>query len=662
LLACLPACLRGTREGSKGGEALLQSGEAFLKLSRAGMIAEEPEIVGFTVKPQPPPELTLSPQVEDSAHAAEEQYKTQRTDMETMMLTYGYALEAVDEDELMKRQRREIKARNSTNACWLCFFKISVSMKFQLFYSFLIVINSITMWVEVDFLTRDEDRDILEWCEFSFTILFLLEVIIRLIGSPSIAKDKVLWLDCFIVLVTVVDNFVLRFFEVQYDLSVIMILRVLRLLRVMRIFRAAGYFRPVRVIISAMASATFSLFWIALLLVVIFYVFGLTFRMLLDGYEKDQHIGEVREKYFYSVFGTMLTLLEVLVRGFSWTEEITMPMVKRGNLFVAGLWLFFVIFCHVCLANLLIGVFVEQMLSTARESDERVEREQLFSTKGNLKELRKIFRKLDEEDKGRLTSEQFVRGMQKYPEAATLFDIKIEEASIVFDALDMQGRGSIDLDDFLFGIVKVLCGTKSVDTLSFDYQLKQIARMVQKAPKQMDALGRKLAGFEKKLKRLASEAHVVDNGGESEHLANRLTRLEQRMTDFLTNLQITRAPAGSGGVAASAPGQAVSLANMRGSYSLAFEMQELRKVMQAVRPPGSSRLRAIAAPQIAPPVVNRAAPAESSSTPMRTVFEQVSIAEGRHHGGVPAAEENATAAGGLFGGLLTSAALVKSAR
>jgi len=281
-----------------------------------------------------------------------------------------------------------------------------------------------------------------------------------------------------------------------------------------------------------------------------------------------------------------MTGIEVLLRGFDWTDKITTPLINNSESVAAGVvWLIFVSAVHVCVANLIVGVFVEQLLTTARESDDQVYKENLVTKDVNVKELKNIFAEMDTRRVGKITRTQFKTCMRQNPEFAKTMGIAPNEADMLLKSVDLFGQTDIRIDDLLFAIIKLKGGTKSVDMMCFDYQIKQIIRQVQRSPTQIEDLSRQLAKFELRMETLSEEmqATKVSCVQALESVPRRLETLEEQMSSLLTNLQLPGTTGSNGKVTKSAGtnvGKAMSLANLRESYHLADEMRELRRVME----------------------------------------------------------------------------------
>jgi hypothetical protein len=512
--------------------------------------------------------------------------------IESMMHTYGYTPEAVDKELHQQKDVMEGLERNASE--WggfrLFFLKVSGSFSFQAFFGTLIMLNAITMGFEAD--AGSDMADVYRTLENVFCTLFLFEVILRVAGSTTAPyRDLPLMLDVVIVLISVIDNWLLVAIgiskgssndDADLDLSVLTVLRILRIVRVARIFRAIAIFRPIRVLMGSLAKAAQNLFWIALLLLVMFYCFGLTFRMMLGDVDENSPIVYVVDKHFSSVGNCIMTGIEVLLRGFDWTDQITTPLINHSESVAAGVvWLFFVSSVHVCIANLIVGIFVEQLLSTARESDDQVYKENLVTKAVNVGELKKLFNEMDTKQQGKITRQDFKTSVRTNPEFARIIGIAPDEADLLLESVDLFGQSDIRIDDLLFAVIKLKGGTKSVDMMCFDYQIKQIILQVQRSPTQIEELCRQLAKFEIRLESLSDEMQATKNScfQALESVPSRLERLEEQMSSFLANMQVPTNSSPRAALPASG-GNGMSLANLRESYQLADEMRELRRVME----------------------------------------------------------------------------------
>lgn len=515
--------------------------------------------------------------------------------MESIMVTYGYTPEAIDAE--MYEKQTVVKGLESQSSDYsgvrLFLIKASNSFSFQTFFCLLIVLNAITMGFEAD-ASKQSAKDIYSTLESVYCALFLIEVIVRIAGSVSPPwQDWALCVDTMIVLIGVVDNWILNATgitgdnsEHDVDLSVITVLRVLRIVRVLRVFRAIAVFRPIRVLIASTIKAITNLVWIIVLLLVLFYCFALTFRMLLQPIEEDDSSPELKrvvQDHFRSVGVCIVTGMEVLLGGFNWSEEITAPLMDSSHTAVTSfVWLFFVAVVHVCVANMIVGVFVEQLLSIAKETDAQVDKEQLVTKMANIVDLKRVFDAIDADNDGKVSRSEFKNALMANPELSKTIGLSIKEADNIFDSVDYSSESQMQIEELIFGVIKFRGGSKSIDMMCFDYQIKQIIRQMQRSPQAFEELGNKLARFEEQISHLTRQMEHMKNvtTDKMPDFADRLEKLEEQMSSFLVGLQVPsihRKELLYTGVAT----PPLSLANLRESYQLAEEMKELRKVVEA---------------------------------------------------------------------------------
>eukprot|EP00438_Fugacium_kawagutii_P008555 Skav206242 [mRNA] locus=scaffold1425:93300:97567:- [translate_table: standard] len=108
--------------------------------------------------------------------------------------------------------------------------------------------------------------------------------------------------------------------------------RALRGVRVMRLFRYVG---ALRTLLLSIMSSIASLFWTIILLVLLFYSFGVLLTQLVSDYCRDQAIMETGDlnaspecssiiygKYWRSVPEAMLTLFMAISGGIDWDDAL----------------------------------------------------------------------------------------------------------------------------------------------------------------------------------------------------------------------------------------------------------------------------------------------------------------------------------------------------
>ena len=154
-------------------------------------------------------------------------------------------------------------------------------------------------------------------------------------------------------------------------------LEILRALRILRVLRLFSQVPKLRAIIESLMRALPGMGWTALLLILIFYVFGVMATLLF---------AETHPQYWGSLGRSLFSLFQIMTLE-SWSSGIARPMIDD----YPWIWLFFVPFILISsfmVLNLFIAIIVTATQSI--HADEQTEQgEQL------LAELKRIDQRLD---------------------------------------------------------------------------------------------------------------------------------------------------------------------------------------------------------------------------------------------------------------------------
>ncbi len=236
------------------------------------------------------------------------------------------------------------------------------------------------------FVTRLQD--LLEDKRFQHTILALIivnAIILGLETSPAlmlVAGDALQWLDRLLLLVFVLEIaariFVYRlaFFRDPWSLFDFVVVGialmpatgqfgVLRALRVLRVLRILTIVPSMRRVVGALLGAIPGLSSIALVLLLIYYVFAVIATNLF---------GQTHVEFFGSLGASFYTLFQIMTLE-SWSMGVARPVMETYPL----AWMFFVPFILIAtftMLNLFIAIIVNAMQSFS-ESEARETRDTL---------------------------------------------------------------------------------------------------------------------------------------------------------------------------------------------------------------------------------------------------------------------------------------------
>ncbi|MDN3518932.1 ion transporter [Aquisalimonas lutea] len=251
----------------------------------------------------------------------------------------------------------------------------------QTFIIVLICINAVTLGLETFDVVQRHFGGALALLESAVLAVFVLEIVIKLV-----AFDYRFFRDGWNVF-----DFAIVGISLMPASGPFTVLRALRILRVLRLVAKVG---RLRMIVESLLRAIPSIGWIAFLLGLVFYIFGVIGTKLFgDGFPDDfGHLGLT----LYSLFQVMT--LE------SWSEEIARPVMEQHPL----AWVYFISFIMLSaftVLNLFIGIIVNTMQeghmeeadAKRRESEQKAhwERERMLRL---IEELHEKVERLEQRD------------------------------------------------------------------------------------------------------------------------------------------------------------------------------------------------------------------------------------------------------------------------
>jgi len=210
----------------------------------------------------------------------------------------------------------------------------------------LIVINAVTLGLETSEFAQRHAGGLLLWTERVIITVFVIEISLKLFSfGPRFFRDGWNVFDLVIVSIALVP-----------DAGPFTILRALRILRVLRLLSTVD---RLRAIIEALLRAIPSIGWIAFLLLMLFYIFGVMGTKLF---------GDTFPEWFGNVGATMFSLFQVMTLE-SWSMGIARPVMEVYPL----AWLYFVPFILISaftVLNLFIGIIVNTMQAMHWEEED----------------------------------------------------------------------------------------------------------------------------------------------------------------------------------------------------------------------------------------------------------------------------------------------------
>lgn len=355
----------------------------------------------------------------------------------------------------------------STSKTWAA--DITHGRNFNIGMGFVMMLNALYLGLETDFAGAASVHPGTAWyaIEAAFTSVFLFEMLLRLAGERGdFFKDGWNIFDTILVGVSCADTFVIQVVTWGRGeaVDVIGVMRVLRSIRVVKVFRVFRFYRKLWQLVIGVVDAMRALVWAWLLIVVIIYVFAILMTRTLK--VKNEELGEL----FGNVPMSMFTMFQVMTLE-GWPSVARAAMKEEPWSLVA--FLAFLILTTFSIMNVIIAVIVESTMEQANSNREEVVRSQEEELRKASHKVSQVFKHTDTDGNGQITKSEFHEAIKRDDVHAYLVDVGVDvrQAENLFDILDFDDSGSLDVGEFTSGILRSRGQAQAKDVLSVQCSL-----------------------------------------------------------------------------------------------------------------------------------------------------------------------------------------------
>eukprot|EP00927_Polykrikos_kofoidii_P086992 TRINITY_DN9911_c0_g1_i1.p1 TRINITY_DN9911_c0_g1~~TRINITY_DN9911_c0_g1_i1.p1 ORF type:complete len:532 (-),score=99.62 TRINITY_DN9911_c0_g1_i1:182-1777(-) len=411
-------------------------------------------------------------------------------------------------------------------------------LRFNAVMGTVIVLNAISMGIEIDYGPHDATRnmDRMPWIVFEsiFITVFIVELFVRMFWEGAgWRKLWWNWLDLFIVVCAVFETWILPSISgVLGDLSMLTLLRIVRLVRLVRIIRLVRMFRGLYAMAVAFQQALYSMMWICGIMAVGMYICGI-FTTIAIGHNDELADVRIGDDTAVDRFGTLprsiYSLFELMTLE-GW-QEVGRPLVMRMPVLFIFLFLYVVIFTF-GLLNMIVAVVVEKTLLQARLIEET---DQSIVKKEQLKQLENIITVIAESDEngdGVVSQEEFETILKRSAKVWHLlsdFGLPVTDAEAVWAVLDCEGTGSLTGEDLLAGCLKAQgCTNATWDV----YLANAIVRGIQRQVDRLQAEVREVRAFQARAEEAAA-AHLTASRADKEFVLMALHKIDAKLNQSM---------------------------------------------------------------------------------------------------------------------------------
>ena len=244
------------------------------------------------------------------------------------------------------------------------FTKIRNNNFFEGFVLVVILISALNVGISTYDNIPTYYTNIFEYLDYSITVFFLIEIIIRMVSESSLKKFFRSGWNIFDFVIVAASLIPTSYFE-----SVL----VLRLIRLFRVLRLISIFPQFRILIEALVKSIPRVGYVVLFMFINFYIFAALGSMFFD---------EIDPLHWGNIGLSLLTLFQTA------TLEGWPDLMYKAFAYNAYSWIFFVTFIilnSLIFMNMIVGVIIDVIV---RENDD--------DTPENIALLEKISKDLDE--------------------------------------------------------------------------------------------------------------------------------------------------------------------------------------------------------------------------------------------------------------------------
>lgn len=375
--------------------------------------------------------------------------------------------------------------------------RITKSNWFDMICAVAIVANSIMLAVATDHAAKNRITDqfdmpsIYTALDYAFCLWFTLELTMRALSDGprtywSCRRNKMWAWNYFDTVVVVMNIFesavqLMGFSLGGGNLTAFRMLRVLRVARALRVLRLVHLFKELRMMALCILKSYVTLLWSMVLLVITMFIFGtlltqnVTVALHLD---KDPILTkqdvQALEKYYGDLPRTMYTLFVSVTGGIDW-DNANAVLYKTG--WVNGMiFCFYIFFTVLALLNIISGIFLDSAMTAAHTDKDEVIQAQLREERSAIQQIRELFQELTDGVKEELSAEDFEKHLNDDRVQAHLASLGLAAGEVhgLFKLLDLDDSGTVSVEEFLFGCMRMKGTAKALDVATLMYENKRM--------------------------------------------------------------------------------------------------------------------------------------------------------------------------------------------
>eukprot|EP00927_Polykrikos_kofoidii_P018348 TRINITY_DN18495_c0_g2_i7.p1 TRINITY_DN18495_c0_g2~~TRINITY_DN18495_c0_g2_i7.p1 ORF type:complete len:606 (-),score=81.40 TRINITY_DN18495_c0_g2_i7:174-1925(-) len=337
--------------------------------------------------------------------------------------------------------------------------RIQKSLGLRMLVITCLIVSTVTFWMQVDQLASDGTTSTsLELVETICAVIFTLVLLPRGISVLRCDHLKGTRVDYDFVLEAITVFFAWFDFVVSNlskanvnsrELS--SVLSFARSVRSLRLCRLIFFLPQVRFVVLTILNSLDMLFWSALLIIVVTFVFAVT---ITEGAAHDD-LADDRKEEFGSVIKSMYTLFQCCVGGMNWGEPAAFILKMGWSYFIA--FLIYISLMTFSILNVVSGFFVDGAI-VLRERDREMCIERVTEKNKHIAhDLMALLLDIDTDGDDSITLAEWVEALQNRRVRVLLDSMGFDssEGRRAFDTIDVDANGIISLQELVSGMQRL---------------------------------------------------------------------------------------------------------------------------------------------------------------------------------------------------------------
>eukprot|EP00927_Polykrikos_kofoidii_P004781 TRINITY_DN11890_c0_g1_i2.p1 TRINITY_DN11890_c0_g1~~TRINITY_DN11890_c0_g1_i2.p1 ORF type:complete len:697 (-),score=115.86 TRINITY_DN11890_c0_g1_i2:17-2107(-) len=381
------------------------------------------------------------------------------------------------------------------------------SQAFDFLSGFVIILYAGLLGLDTDNASRNGGRsaEFVVQAYLVFNFIFLVELVVRisiLLGSFFKADDAFWNIFDFVMVVCSFIELAVYIFDqtagqqVDHTLGMTVAtkaIRLLRLLRTCRLFRCLRYINEFKRMVLAFQGSVTTLGWCMILTFAQLYIFsiiltqGATDYLFHVGMDDENSVDEPIQmssgdkfrdydtKGLKDAFGSLprsiFSLYTTISSGRDW-EEVLRPLMRVHWIYIVT-FMVFITFSIFGLLNILTSVFVESTMKTAMHYKELLIQDAQAKKERAVLHFKSLFKQMDIHGTGEVSAAEMKFHFENSAECLGYLEaceITISEIDVLIRLIDRDDSGTIDIDEFCEGCLKLKGDAKSYDIHCMIYE------------------------------------------------------------------------------------------------------------------------------------------------------------------------------------------------